>query len=608
MSLSPENSPSVLKPCFDAIPAYVRRFPHWVTWRSEWQEERKAWTKIPYDAKTLRRAASDNRETWTTFEDASETYAEPSNELSGIGFVFNPQNDLFGVDFDKCLDEGGLTKPFGDWIEKFNSYTEVSVSGSGLHIIARGVVGPGHRSAIKDLEIYDRLRYFCFTGRPWGDARPIRWRQTEAEDFVREFFPPPTKAESARPAPLDVGKSTDELLRLAFTAKNGDSIFRLFQGDTGNYGDDNSSADLALCSKLAFWSGGSPAILDEMFRGSRLYREKWNQKHSADGRTYGQMTLDKALSGCSEFFSANGHHGSSLRASHGPREPESHNGIYTVNDVRDKVFSLYESGGHQGGVHPGWEKLAELYTVKRGQFTVLTGIPGSGKSAVLDAMLVNLAQSEKWRFAICSIENQPIEQHLSQLIEIYTGKPFSQGPSPRMSKRTLEEALNALHKVFTFVLPPEEQRTLSGLLNLVEGLDVEGVAVDPWNELEHRRPTAMTETEYVSQALSRMRYHARTFNQHWWLIAHPTKLQKDKDGHYVVPTLYDISGSAHFRNKCDMGLVCWRDFTDETGPTTVHVQKVRFRWCGKLGSCDLYFDKKTGRYSEHPSPWRGHPK
>ncbi len=594
MNTNPEK-PNVLVPNFDAIPAYVRRFPHWVVWRNEWAEERGAWTKVPYDAKTLRRAASDNLETWTDFDDARETYLEPSNELSGIGFVFNPANDLFGVDFDRCLDASGLTKPFEGWIEKFNSYTEVSVSGTGLHIIARGVVGSGHRSAGKDLEIYDRLRYFCFSGHEWGTPRKLGWRQLVVESFVKEFFPQSTTPRESRPTPLDVGKNADELLRLAFAAKNGDSIFRLFQGDVSEYGGDDSSADLALCSKLAFWSGGSPTLLDEMFRGSRLYREKWNKRHSADGRTYGQMTVDKALIGCSEFYSGRGRQTVSENG-----EVKSPPGVYTVRSLKEKVLALYKTGGHQQGEHPGWDNLAKLYTVRQGQFTILTGIPGSGKSAFLDAMLVNLACSRKWRFAITSMENQPLEQHVSQLTEIYVGEPFSQGPTPRMSIDVLNEALDAMHKHFTFVLPSEELRTLPGLLELVSDLDVEGVVVDPWNELEHRRPAAMTETEYVSQALSKMRHHARLFNQHWWLVAHPTKLPKDKDGNYLVPTLYDCAGSAAFRNKADMGLVCWRDFQDEFAPTTVHVQKVRFRWCGKLGSCDLYFDKKTGRYSEKP--------
>jgi twinkle protein len=87
--------------------------------------------------------------------------------------------------------------------------------------------------------------------------------------------------------------------------------------------------------------------------------------------------------------------------------------------------------------------------------------------------------------------------------------------------------------------------------------------------------------------------------KHLWLVAHPTKLTKDpKQGTYPVPTLYDISGSAHFRNKADMGLSVWRDVMNEHSPTEVHVQKVRFRECGRIGKCELYFDVVSGRFTE----------
>jgi twinkle protein len=245
--------------------------------------------------------------------------------------------------------------------------------------------------------------------------------------------------------------------------------------------------------------------------------------------------------------------------------------------------------------------LADFYTIKKKQFTVLTGIPGAGKSAFLDCMLVNLALRSGWKFAVTSVENQPLEDHLSVLLEIYAGQPFSEGPTSRMSLSTVNKSLDWFQEHFYFVLPDEQDRTLGGIISLVNELEVDGVVVDPWNELEHRRPAQMTETEYVSQALSRMRHHARLHDQHWWLVAHPTKLQKDKStGKYLVPTLYDIAGSAHFRNKADFGLVVWRDADVENGPSTVFVQKVRFRWCGKLGQCDLYFDRVTGRFSEQP--------
>lgn len=587
--------PQVEAPNIGGIPRHLQRFAQWVLWRFDWVDD--CWAKVLYDPISNQRAATDDRSTWASFEVVVRLYSEQKDRFDGIGFVFTVDDDLCGIDFDDCIHEGELLEGRSEWLEKFDSYTELSVSGTGLHVIARGTWGKGRRRKDPNVEVYDRLRYFTVSGRSWGDVKEIRWRQSQLEEFKSELFPEPAVREY-RAQPTTVTQSTEELLQRAFRSANGDSIERLYHGATAEYGGDDSAADLALCSKLAFWTGGNPAILDEMFRGSRLYRDKWNKRHSADGRTYGQMTIDKALESCTTFFSSNGNQVATTNQN--TNVTQSHaRGIYRVSDLRSNLYKLYEKG-RKGGEYPGWEGLAKLYTVKKRQFTVTTGIPGAGKTAFLDNLFINLAVRSRWKFAVCSVENQPLEDHLSVLLEIYTGKPFNDGPTPRMDGPTIDRALEFFEEHFVFVLPDEDRRTLEGIIELVNGLSVDGVVVDPWNELEHRRPTQMTETEYVSQALSKMRHQARTHDQHWWLVAHPTKLQKDKNsGKYLVPTLYDIAGSAHFRNKCDMGLVVWRD-TEENSPTTVFVQKVRFRWCGQLGQCDLYFDKITGRFSEDP--------
>lgn len=582
------HKPKVAPPDFDRIPAEIRKVPHWVLWKFDWVEETKQWAKVPYSAHGGR-AKSNEPATWASFDRAR--FAFNANEHAGVGFVFSDKDEFCGIDFDNCVEGGHATTEAAKWIERLDSYTEVSATGTGVHVIARAKCSKGlKRNAI---EVYDRLRYFAFSGNSWTPSpKPIANRQREVDELITSLVP---KEPIPAKVQINVGRTASELLETAFNARNGASIKRLYDGDTSGYGNDDSSADLALASKLAFYSGGDPALLDEMFRGSKLYRRKWDTRHSADGRTYGQMTIDRAFAGCTEFYAP---------STKPPKKTETEPptpGIYRIDDLRPKVLELYRTG-RQGGQHPGWNELAKLYTVKKGQFTVLTGVPGSGKSAFLDAMLMNLALKYGWKFAVCSVENQPIEQHISVLTELHLGMPFSAGPTQRMNEDDLEESLYWLNQHFTFVLPQEDSRTLEGVISCVAELEVDGVVVDPWNELEHRRPVSMTETEYVSQALSRMRHHARLFDQHWWLVAHPTKLQKDKaTGKYNIPTLYDISGSANFRNKADFGLVAWRDIENEAAPTVIFVQKVRFRWCGQIGSCELYFDKVTGRYSERPN-------
>lgn len=276
-------------------------------------------------------------------------------------------------------------------------------------------------------------------------------------------------------------------------------------------------------------------------------------------------------------------------------------GIYTVDDLSEPIDDLYERG-LPGGASTGWPALDWHYTVKRGLWTVVTGIPGMGKSAILDAILVNLAVLHGWRFCVCSPENQPLARHASQLMALWAGEPFGKGAVERMSVATKERAKKWLGEHFTFILPDEADCTVDGILALASIVnkqrEIQGLVIDPWNELEHRRPPQMNETEYVGQSLTRIRRYARSNDIHLWVVAHPTKLIKNQAGEYPVPTLYDISGSAHWRSKADMGLVVWRDVKTEHAATEIHVQKIRFREDGRLGMVKLYFDLVTGRFSE----------
>ena len=109
----------------------------------------------------------------------------------------------------------------------------------------------------------------------------------------------------------------------------------------------------------------------------------------------------------------------------------------------------------------------------------------------------------------------------------------------------------------------------------------------------------MTETEYVSSALKRIRNFARHYGVHTWLVAHPQKLYCDKDANYPVPSLHDISGSAHFRNKSNNGLCVWRDLAGPKRQTVeIHVQKVRFRQIGRIGMAELAYNHVIGSYHE----------
>lgn len=281
-------------------------------------------------------------------------------------------------------------------------------------------------------------------------------------------------------------------------------------------------------------------------------------------------------------------------------EPYPVEGIVTVDDLAVDLDDLYDNG-FDPGVNAGWVKFDRHYRARTGLMTIMTGIAGHGKSHFLDAWLVNLAVRHGWSFAICSPENQPLKRHAAGILATYKGLPFHDGPNPRMSKTEMQQARDGwMRHHFAFVLP--EEPTVDAILDrvrtLVYRMGVKGVVIDPWNELEHSRPAAMSETEYVSQCLSKLRRFARHHNVHLWLVAHPTKLRMDENGNEPVPTLWDISGSAHFRNKADGGVVVWRNLKDQSAAVQAHVQKVRFQETGELGMVEFTYDRVTGRYRE----------
>ena len=276
-------------------------------------------------------------------------------------------------------------------------------------------------------------------------------------------------------------------------------------------------------------------------------------------------------------------------------------GVIDVKDVSTKLDFLWNSG-LVPGISTSWKTMDPFYTVRPGEWTVVTGIPSSGKSNWVDALIVNLAREHDWKFAVFSPENQPIENHISRLLEHYTRMPFRDGPTLRMTLDEMHSARDWANRHFHFILPPDDAAwTVSNVLEmariLVRRHGINGIVIDPWNEMEHSRPREMSETEYISKTLKHIRQFARRNIVHIWLVAHPAKLYRNKDGNYPIPTLYDISGSSHWRNKADNGIVVWRDFAYPDSPRVqIHIQKIRFREVGKIGMVELRYDVPTGGY------------
>lgn len=275
--------------------------------------------------------------------------------------------------------------------------------------------------------------------------------------------------------------------------------------------------------------------------------------------------------------------------------------IATASAWREQLHDLWQKG-LKSGDRTGWPSLDKFYSVAEGQFTIVTGWPSSGKSEWLDALLVNLAK-QGWHFAIFSPENHPVPIHISKLMEKVTGKPFGHGPTERIEEGELDEVTDDLAQSFAFIESKEGAISAKDVieaampyLSKFEGK--RGLVIDPWNELEHWRPSNLSETEYVSQTLSTVRNWARTNKVHVWIVAHPQKMRRE-EGKLPIPRPDMISGSQHWWNKADCAITVWRDFDNlDSQDVDVYVQKVRFKHIGRPGFVTLKYDRLTGRYHD----------
>ena len=277
-------------------------------------------------------------------------------------------------------------------------------------------------------------------------------------------------------------------------------------------------------------------------------------------------------------------------------------GLYDAEHFRAQVEELYNKGIGRGE-STGYPSVDELYTIVPGQVTIVTGLPNSGKSSFVDALMVNLAQSKSWKFAICSFENEP-RIHIAKLMSIRSGMPFFEGPNRRMNDEEAKAAFDWVDSHFTFVHQDD-----GGLANLNSILDrirvavmrygVRGVVVDPYSFID-RDNREMSETEWISQMLTKVKAFAMAHGIHFWFVAHPTKIQRGADGKTPPPRGYDISGSSHWFAKADCGITIHRD-GDVPGVSQFICWKSRFSWVGKQGQTNLYYDVPTMRYYDTPA-------
>jgi hypothetical protein len=282
---------------------------------------RDKWTKPPFQAKRIcTLAKSTDRTTWATFDEAVAAYQNPASKYDGIGYAIDHETEqIVATDLDHVLGsdvELAQAQTAKEIVATLNSYTELSPSGTGLHVYAFGPL-PAGGCRKGNVEMYAKGRYLTFTGRRVKGPHTIEHRAAEIAAVHAEYIARQMQSEvvGGVPSPASamlveqgivvsdpaVTKLTDEqIIEKASASKHGEEFKALMAGDTSAYNGDHSAADLALCSRLAFWTQKNAEQMDRIVRRSGLMREKW------DRDDYRARTIEKAISTAQDVYGSGG--------------------------------------------------------------------------------------------------------------------------------------------------------------------------------------------------------------------------------------------------------------------------------------------------------------
>ncbi len=309
------NKPDNMEIKTENIPHELIEKPQWICWK--WMMRDGKLTKPPFNPISGEFANSTDSKTWTDFQRVYSIFK--TGKYDGIGFMLS--KGYTGVDFDDIRDpnNGGIPDPYLSEIHKLNSYTEISPSGKGVKTLTKATLPKSGHHGDK-IGVFDNARYFCITGHTIENvSKNIESRQQEIDDLVRKFWP-----EDFNEGSIPIGQPlipkeiqpTDLIISKIKHSSRGKRFEKLWGGDISDY-PSQSEADLALCLILAFWTNNDQETINDLFRQSGLYREKWD-KHK-----YAERTITKAIALSDVTISS------------------SHVDIY--NNSINSLFSLYRS-------------------------------------------------------------------------------------------------------------------------------------------------------------------------------------------------------------------------------------------------------------------------
>jgi len=282
--------------------------------------------------------------------------------------------------------------------------------------------------------------------------------------------------------------------------------------------------------------------------------------------------------------------------------------VTTFRDIEDEVTDFVRNG-FKPGYQVGLQNFDNIFSTYTGQFITVTGIPSSGKSDFVDQMVVGYNQNYGWKTAFASPENVPTYLHAHKLMrKVWQGMPTARDIHGDKWNQVAD------HCNTNFFHIDMERYTLESVLKkgaeLVKRKGIKCLVIDPFNKVRDVDCKTEDVNRYTMEYLTKIEMFAKKFDVLVFVVAHPTKMYKDKDGKIEEPTMYNIKGGGEWYDASYHGILVHRDYEEKT--VKAKVLKVKFQNLGENGA-EAYFkwEPKSGCFIPHepisisddPMPW-----
>ena len=270
--------------------------------------------------------------------------------------------------------------------------------------------------------------------------------------------------------------------------------------------------------------------------------------------------------------------------------------VTTFRDIEGEITDFVENG-FKPGFQVGLEHFDSIFSTYTGQFITVTGIPSSGKSDFVDQMVVGYNANYGWKTAFASPENVPTYLHAHKLMrKVWQGMPTKADIGSDRWNQVADHCNSNFYHI------DMERYTLDSVLRkgaeLVKRKGIKCLVIDPFNKVRDTECKTEDVNRYTMEYLSKIEIFAKKFDVLVFIVAHPTKMYKDKDGKIEEPTMYNIKGGGEWYDASYHGLLVHRDYEAKT--VKCKVLKVKFQNLGENGAeAHFKWEPKSGCFIPH---------